>query len=240
VEEPRIDHSIAFDIVVGISGEGAGPIVCAVETDPNHSLAGRSRGFGPHGDRRPWALGDPHMPGLTKHQKPLVQELREIYDLLSLDFYDIKAYPKEQRTTRLELMRRAAVRQEVVTTYTHIDEYLASELCVHFFGTERKFPALWKTKKFQLFNCHFLEEMSLLPKFRYVKALRKIPKAIASDIERLNALRNGIAHAFFPNLKKSRAVWRDKSIFSLEGLKAFHADMLTVKRFFERIRRSRY
>jgi len=100
---------------------------------------------------------------------------------------------------------------------------------------------LWKTKKFQLFNYNFLEEMSRMPKFRYVKAIRNIPKAIASDIERLNALRNGIAHAFFPeNLKRSRAVWRDKSIFSLEGLKAFHADMLTVKRFFERIRRGRY
>jgi hypothetical protein len=186
-------------------------------------------------------VGDSHMPGLTAYQKRLVQELREIYDLLSLDFYDIKAYPKEQRTTRLELMKRAAVRLEVVTTYTHIDEYLASELCVHFFGTEKNFPALWKTKNFQLFNYHFLEEMSLLPKLRYVKALRKIPKAIAGDIERLNALRNGVAHAFFPeNLKRSRAVWRDKSIFSLEGLRAFHADSLTIKLFFERIRRRRY
>jgi hypothetical protein len=181
------------------------------------------------------------MPGLTTYQKRLVKELQEVYDLLSLDFYDIKAYPKEQRTTRLELMKRAAVRQEVVTTYTLVDEYLASELCVHFFGTEKNFPALWKTKKFQLFNYQFLEEMSLLPKFRYVKALRKIPKAIASDIERLNSLRNGIAHAFFPeNLKRSRAVWRDKSIFLLEGLKAFHADMLIVMGFFQRIRRSRY
>jgi hypothetical protein len=181
------------------------------------------------------------MASLTKYQKRLVQELREIYDLLSLDFYDIKAYPKEQRITRLELMKRAAIRQEIVTTYTHIDEYLASELCVQYFGTEKDFPALWKTKRFQLFNYHFLEEMSLLPKLRFVRALRKIPKVIARDIDRLNALRNGVAHAFFPeNLKRSRAVWRDTSIFSLEGLKAFHADMLIVKRFFERIRRGRY
>jgi hypothetical protein len=178
---------------------------------------------------------------LTKRQKHLIRELQEIYDLLSLDFYEIKAYPRAQRTTRLELMERAAIRAEVVTTYTHIDEYLASELCVHFFGTQKDFPSLWKTKKFRLFNYHFLEEMSLMPKFRYVKALRKIPRKIGSDIDRLNALRNGIAHAFFPeNLKRSRAVWGDKSIFSLEGLKAFHTDMLTVKQFFGRIRRGRY
>ena len=80
-----------------------------------------------------------------------------------------------------------------------------------------------------------------MPKFRYVKALRPIPKAIARDIEKLNALRNGVAHAFFPeNLKRSRAVWGEKSIFSLEGLRAFHADMLIVKRFFAGIRRKRY
>lgn len=181
------------------------------------------------------------MAALTNYQERLVRELYEIYDLLSLDFYDIKEYPKEQRTTRLELMRRAAVRQEVVTRYTLIDEYLGSELSVHFFGTEKTFPALWKTKRFQLFNYHFLEEMSLLPKFRYVKALRRIPKTVAADVERLNALRNGVAHAFFPeNLKKSRAVWKGKSIFSFDGLKTFHADMRVVTQFFQEIRRGRY
>jgi hypothetical protein len=181
------------------------------------------------------------MSTLTQKQKRLGRELQQLYALLSLDFYDIKSYEKKHRTTRLELMRRAAIRAEVVTTYTHIDEYLASELCVHFFGTEKDFPTLWKTKKFKLFNYHFLEELSLMPKFRYVKALRKIPKAITRDIERLNSLRNGVAHAFFPeNLKRSRAVWGNKSILSLEGLNAFHADMLIVKGFFARIRRGRY
>jgi hypothetical protein len=138
-------------------------------------------------------------------------------------------------------MKRAAIRQEVITRYTHIDEYLASELCVHFFGSTKSFPALWKTRKFQLFNYHFLEEMSLMPKFRYVKAIRSIPRSVVRDIERLNALRNGMAHAFFPeNLKRSRAVWGDKSIFSLDGLKAFHEAMNDVTRFFARIRRNRY
>jgi hypothetical protein len=178
---------------------------------------------------------------LTKYQKRLVRELQEIYDLLSLDFYDIKAYPKEQRTTRLELMRRAAVRTEVVTTYTLVDEYLNCELCIHFFGKEKSFPVLWKTKKFKLFNHHFIEELSLLPKLRSVKALRKIPKTVAADIEKLNALRNGVAHAFFPeNLKKSRPVWDGKNIFSFEGLQAFHTDMRQLIEFFQRIRVGRY
>ncbi len=181
------------------------------------------------------------MSTLTRKQKRLVTELHTLYDLLALDFYDIKTYPKKQRTVRLELMKRAAVRQEIVTAYTLVDEYLASELCVHFFGTKRPFPGLWKTRRFQLFNAHFLEEMSLMPKFRYVKALRKIPKAIAADIDRLNALRNAVAHSFFPeNVKKSRAEWKGESIFSSPGIGRFSQDMIVVRRFFQGIRKSRY
>jgi len=181
------------------------------------------------------------MSALTKKQKRVIAELQGLYKLLSLDFYDIKAYPKGRRTTQLELMRRAAIRQEVVTAYTHIDEYLASELCVHFFGTERRFPALWKTKRFQLFNAHFLEEISLMPKFRYVKALKKIPKSIAADIERLNALRNAVAHSFFPeNVKKSWAMWKGQSVFSPQGIERLSEDILAVKLFFEGIRKARY
>jgi hypothetical protein len=50
-----------------------------------------------------------------------------------------------------------------------------------------------------------------------------------------------VAHAFFPeNLKKSRAVWKGKSIFSFDGLKTFHADIRVVTQFFQEIRRGRY
>jgi hypothetical protein len=178
---------------------------------------------------------------LTKHQKRLVKELQQIYDLVGLDFYDAKSYNREDRTTRLEVMKRAVARAEIVTAYTLVDEYLACELCIHFFGKEKAFPALWKTKKFKLFNYHFLEELSLLPKLRYVKALRKIPKPIAADIERLNALRNAIAHAFFPeNLKRSRPEWRGISVFSFEGLEAFKKDMNEVIDFFAKLRVGRY
>lgn len=178
---------------------------------------------------------------LTKKQKRLMTELHKLYDLLSIDFYDIKAYPKKQRTVRLEMMKRAAARQEVVTSYTHVDEYLASELCVHFFGSKKSFPALWKTKRFKLFNAHFLEEMSLMPKLRYVKSLKRVPKTVAADIDRLNALRNAVAHSFFPeNVKKSRAEWKGKSIFTFEGIERFIQDMVAVDGFFESIRKGRY
>jgi hypothetical protein len=68
-----------------------------------------------------------------------------------------------------------------------------------------------------------------------------VPKTIAADIDRLNALRNAVAHSFFPeNVKKSRAEWKGKSIFTLEGIERFSNDMVAVDEFFESIRKDRY
>jgi hypothetical protein len=63
--------------------------------------------------------------------------------------------------------------------------------------------------------------------------LKHIPKSIVSDIERLNALRNGIAHAFFPeNLKKSKPIYKGKDIFSVDGIKQLQHDMEQMWAFF--------
>jgi hypothetical protein len=72
-----------------------------------------------------------------------------------------------------------------------------------------------------------------MQKLRFVKAIKHIPKAIVSDIERLNALRNGLAHALFPeNLKKSKPVYKGKNIFSLEGIKQLQEDMDHLRDYF--------
>ncbi len=52
-------------------------------------------------------------------------------------------------------------------------------------------------------------------------------------LERLNALRNGLAHALFPeNLKKSKPTWKGKNVFSIEVLKAMQEDVDEVATFF--------
>ena len=110
--------------------------------------------------------------------------------------------------------------------YTLTDEFLGSEIARFFFPGRRSFPRLWRTKRFRIFNHHVIEELSLLQKLRCVRAIRVVPKSIAADIERLNALRNGLVHAFFPeNLKKSRPVWKGKNIFTLDGVRELREDM---------------
>lgn len=53
------------------------------------------------------------------------------------------------------------------------------------------------------------------------------------DINRLNTLRNAIAHAFFPeNLRSSKPTWKGKDIFSIEGLRQFSEDIAKIDDYF--------
>ena len=170
---------------------------------------------------------------LTKKQRILIKQLKEIDDLLRLDWENIKDYERDGRTFHLERMKRHLIIGEVVMQYTLIDEYLNVQLCHHFFGRNKSFIKLWKTKKYQNFNYYILEGLFLLEKLRYVKSFKEIPKRIARDIEQINTLRNGLAHAFFPeNLKRSKPIYKGKSIFTLEGIKQFVDDMAEISHFF--------
>ena len=170
---------------------------------------------------------------LTKRQKKLLAEIKEIAELSRLDYMNILDYDPEERTARLGLMKNQIVRSQVIADYTFVDEMLGAAICHYFFGKKRGFIKLWKTKKFKTFNHYILEVLSLPEKLRLVKAIMKIPKAVAADIETLNALRNGLAHAFFPeNLRSSKPIYKGKDIFTSEGLERFIQDMGKISDFF--------
>jgi len=170
---------------------------------------------------------------LTPLQKRLLAELEEIGSLTRLDYMNIVDYDPEERTARLRLMKNQLVRSQVIADYTFVDEMLGAAICHYFFGRKKTFIRLWKTKKFRNFNHYILEVLSLSEKLRLVKAISKVPKTVVSNIEALNALRNGLAHAFFPeNLRSSKPVYKGKGIFTCEGLETFIDDMGKISYFF--------
>ena len=141
------------------------------------------------------------------------------------------------RTPRLEGVIRQVVIGEVVTAYTLVDEMLNMVICRFFFPRQRSFPQLWRTKRFRLFNHHVIECLYLPQKLRLVKAIRSVPKSVATDIERLCNLRNGLAHAFFPeNLRASKPLYKGINIFTLEGISRLKEDMDRVSDFLLDIR----
>src|SRR5579884_1480979 len=108
---------------------------------------------------------------MTRHQRQLLDQIEEMASLLKLDYHDIAKYERDARTPVLELMRRRLVISEVVTRYTLVDEHLNARLCHYFFGRKRSFVSLWKTKRFKVFNYHVLEELSLMAKLRFARAI---------------------------------------------------------------------
>ncbi len=130
-------------------------------------------------------------------------------------------------------MKNQLIRSQIIIDYTFVDEMLGSAICRYFFGRKKGFIRLWKTKKFRVFNHYVVEVLSLSEKLRLVKAIQKVPRGIAANVDALNALRNGLAHAFFPeNLRASKPVYKGKNIFTIDGLTRFIQDMGTVHEFF--------
>lgn len=173
---------------------------------------------------------------LTFKQKKLIAELDEICGLINLDYQKIAEYEPETRTTYLELAKNQLIRGQIVIWYTLVDELLSCEICNYFFGRRRSHIDLWKTKRFKIFNQFVIEQLPLLQKLSFVSVIwNHFPKGHAKSIRELNAVRNSVAHAFFPeNLQRYRPRYKGKNVFSLEGIKLLQDDMYNVNEFLSR------
>jgi hypothetical protein len=82
-----------------------------------------------------------------------------------------------------------------------------------------------------------IEQLSVLEKLGFVDAIQKVHRLVAEDIRRLNAFRNALAHAFFPeNLKKSKPEWKGTSVFTVQGVRRFDEDMDKIFNYLPDIR----
>ena len=173
------------------------------------------------------------MPRLTKKQRALVTEIKELMSTLSLNPDEIATLDDSaERSARLNLAKDQIVRSMVILKYVLMDEFLSGVMCWHYFGKKRGFPRLWKTKRFQVFNYFILEKLYLLQKLDFVKGIHQIPKWVSSDLAALNDLRNGIAHSFFPQNRRRKPQWKDRSVFTSEGFDRFLEDMQKLTDFF--------
>src|SRR5712691_5290593 len=180
---------------------------------------------------------------LNTRQKQIVADLNEITHLVGIDYWNILGFDAKYRTGILLSMTREIIRGEVITMYTLIDEHLSSKICDYMFGSS-EFIRLWKSTKFQRFNYYVIEKMSLMEKLAFVKDVYRVPKAISSDIEAINAMRNALAHAYLPeNLRAYRRKnpkahleltgppYKGADIFTLAGATRFVEDAQRVARF---------
>jgi hypothetical protein len=173
---------------------------------------------------------------LTRRQRRLRAEIEDIACMANMDHWNILDYEEERRTSQLGLMKDQLVRGQIIMTYTFVDELLSSIIVNKYFtGPDKQFTykQLWRTKKFQAFCHHVLDGMYLLGKMRLVHDLRAIPKEHRDTIDRLNALRNALAHSFFPQQRyqyrqHKKVVYRDLDIFTVQGFTRFQEDRQSI------------
>lgn len=138
---------------------------------------------------------------LTKRHKKQLAEIDLIATRAGLDHWNIEDYEPEARTIRLNIIKDSLIRSEVIMRYTFLDECLAIIICHAYFPDAPKnsdFRPLWRTKKFRAFAHHILDSLYLLNKMRLVNDLKPVSNDVRDFVERLNALRNALAHSFFP------------------------------------------
>jgi hypothetical protein len=177
---------------------------------------------------------------LTPKQKTLLADIETICNVVRVDYWNIRQRERKSRTAVLEVMKRELVRGEIIGQYTLIDDILATELCAYFLPG-KDLIAQWKTKRFRRFNYFVIERLYLTQKLAFLKDVYVVPKRISSTIEEINALRNAMAHAFFPeNLRayqmKGRpsprkpvaVLYRGADIFSIAGAKKMVEDCAEV------------
>jgi hypothetical protein len=166
------------------------------------------------------------MAPLTRTQKRIIDEIDEIAADIGISHHAIveEFEGSDSLTELLTFARRRLIIATIVTDYTFFEEMLGSIIARYYFGA-RPFSQLWRTKRFKRFNHYVLERLYLLQKLALVKEILPVPKAVSSYLERLNDLRNAVAHAFFPeNLRGSRTSYDGVDIFTMDGYKRLRKD----------------
>ena len=166
------------------------------------------------------------MPKLTRAQTRLVAEIEEVASDLGLDYRSLLEQwaGSEYLTTLLGLARRELIAAAIVHEYTYIDELLGSIIARYFMGTLGGVRA-WRSKRFQRFNYFVLEKLYVVQKLALVRDIRALPRESVRYVEKINDLRNAVAHSFFPeNLRGERTRYKGLDVFTVEGFRRLRED----------------
>jgi hypothetical protein len=167
---------------------------------------------------------------ITRSESRLRKTAKEMGELAGIDFWNAENWENESRLPRLRLAIRYIVVAAVITEYTLIDDTLATILCKYYLRKpgEKKYIR-WRTKKFRTFVHYILDEMYFLKKMEAIHAYEPLPKELREILRKLNAIRNALAHSFFPENRKEyrierKILWAGKRIETAEGLQLFRND----------------
>jgi hypothetical protein len=169
---------------------------------------------------------------LTRKQQKLLADIRVAYSIARIDPSDIEEYEAQWRTEALQFVLRKVITGYVLQTYTFIDEQMSDAICRIYFknpGKAMHFGRLWKTKRFRSFVHNALDNLYPLHKMRLLHDIKPVPSEFRDTIQRINDVRNALAHSFFPENRRNyrehkKLMYRSIDLFTLAGLERFEED----------------
>ncbi|MCA1452071.1 hypothetical protein I6F35_02425 [Bradyrhizobium sp. BRP22] len=129
------------------------------------------------------------------------------YENDALAIADLVGLDKETLTTsplQAEHGIAKMVTAEVLMRYTLIDQLLGEIIATYFLNVEPLSIRYGShaSEQERVFYHHILDEMYLLRKLAIVHAANSVPPEVTSTINKLNAVRNALAHSFYPENRK--------------------------------------
>jgi hypothetical protein len=167
---------------------------------------------------------------LTRAQRRIVGEIEELLRLGSYDWRVVEElYEPDARLGQLKRIKLDFIRMKVIGDYVFADELLSVIIVAYFFPL-KDFPMRWKNKKMLTFMHFIMEELFMLRKLALVREIRRFDKRMVEMLQSLNALRNAMAHSFFPEMKRDyrktrKVTWKGQSIYTTQGMQQFDTDM---------------
>jgi hypothetical protein len=125
-----------------------------------------------------------------------------------------------------------------VIKYTIIDELLTDIICDYYFGRPKgaNYGLLWKTEHFRVFVHFLMDKTFLLKKLAMVEAIAVVPKEVTGVINRINDVRNGLAHSLFPENRRryindKKVMYNGVDIFGRAGIEEFQKDYEIARKY---------
>jgi len=168
---------------------------------------------------------------MNKHVRKINKRIKEVewfFKLSGLSSLrdkteDIMIFPN------LESQQKQLVNNIILNTYLQINSKLDILISNFFFNhcqnNYEPVVEITTSDRFRVFQSHILDEMPFLRKLSILKTYTIIPKEIIKNIEKINDLRNAVAHSLIPEkLRNDRTLYLGKSIYTKEGIKLFYKE----------------
>ncbi len=141
--------------------------------------------------------------------------------------------------TNLEGQKRQLIRMMILESYLQIDakmSILVTDFLFHHCQDKHEdMVKITNSKEYLVFTDKLLKEMPFIRKVVVIKGFIAVPSDITSNLNKINDLRNAIAHSLIPeNLGNERVLYKGKKVFSLEGAKLFNKDVSKIMTYLQK------